>query len=146
MAVADRTDPYLGFNFLVEIDGLVVGAFSEVGGLQAELEFETIREGGQNGFQYKLPGALKYPSNLTLKRGMTDSEALWSWYQDVGNGIVERRSGSIVLRDAAGDEKWRWNFNDAYPVKWTGPTLKAGSGEIAFETLELAHHGLTKGS
>lgn len=146
MAVGDRTDPFLGFKFLVEIDGLVVGGFTEVSGLQAELEVETFREGGQNTFQHKLPGALKYTGNIVLKRGVTDSETLWSWQQDVASGVVERRNGSIVLLDAAGDEQWRWNFAAAYPVKWTGPSLKAGSSETAVETLELAHHGLTKGN
>ena len=145
MAVGDRSDPYLGFRFLVEIDGLVVGGFTEVGGLQAEVEVETFREGGQNAYQHKLPGPVKYSGNITLKRGMTDSDTLWTWMQDVGGGAVARRNGSIVMLDAAGDEQWRWNFSDAYPVKWTGPSMKSSAGEIAFETLELAHNGLAKG-
>ena len=146
MAVGDRTDPYLGFNFLVEIEGLVVGGFTEVTGLDAELEVETFREGGQNSFMHKLPGALKYPNNLTLKRGLTDSETFWTWYQDVARGVIERRNGSVVLKDAAGNEAWRWNFSGAYPVKWTGPSLRASGNDVAIETLELAHNGLLKGT
>jgi phage tail-like protein len=146
MALGERADPFLGFNFLVEIDGLVVGGFTEVGGLQAELEVETFREGGQNAYMHKLPGSLKYPNNLTLKRGLTDSDTLWSWSQDVARGVVQRRNGSVVLRDAAGNEKWRWNFTGAYPVKWTGPSLRSTGNDAAVETLELAHNGLTKGS
>ena len=68
-----RNDPYLGFKFLVEIEGLVVGGFSEVTGLQVETEVETYREGGLNEYVHKLAGPTRYPSNLVLKHGMTES-------------------------------------------------------------------------
>jgi phage tail-like protein len=47
--------------------------------------------------------------------------------------------------DVTGEDKWRWNFVDAYPVKWTGSELRAKDNTIAFETIELAHHGIKKG-
>nr|CBH39152.1 conserved hypothetical protein [uncultured archaeon] len=143
MAVAERNDPYLNFRFLVEIQGLIVGGFSEVSGLQAETETEEIQEGGVNDYVHKLPKITKYP-NITLKRGITDSEALWKWHQEVVNGIIMRKSGFIILMDSEGNEKWRWSFEDAYPVKWQGPDLKADSSAVAVETLELAHNGLKK--
>lgn len=143
MPVAKRVDPYLGFSFLVEIQGLIVGGFSEVSGLQAETEFEEIREGSVNDHLHKLPKITKYP-NLALKRGVTDSETLWMWHQDVSRGKVERRSVFIVLLDEEGMEKWRWAFIDAYPVKWTGPDLKADGNAVALESLELAHNGIRK--
>ncbi len=144
MTTATRVDPYAGFRFLVEISGLVVGGFSEVSGLQAETETEEYREGGLNTYVYKLPKLTKYP-NLVLKRGVTDSDVLWKWHQDVVAGKIERKGGSVILLDYAGNEKWRWNFTQAYPVKWAGPELKTDSNAVAVETLELAHHGLTKG-
>src|SRR5262245_21656651 len=97
MAVGTRTDPYLTFNFLVEIEGLVVGAFTEVAGLQVETEVEDYREGGQNGYTHKLPGPTRYPSNLVLKHGLTDAETLWEWHQQVTQGNIQRKNGSIVL-------------------------------------------------
>jgi phage tail-like protein len=144
MPVAERNDPYLSFRFLVEIQGLIVGGFSEVAGLQAETETEEIQEGGVNDYVHKLPKITKYP-NITLKRGITDSDVLWNWHQEVVNGIISRKSGFIILTDSEGNEKWRWLFTDAYPVKWTGPDLKADSSAIAVETLELAHNGIKKG-
>ncbi|MBE9593547.1 MAG: phage tail protein [Proteobacteria bacterium] len=144
MPVAERKDPYLSFRFLVEIQGLIVGGFSEVSGLQAETEIEEIREGGVNDYVHKLPKITKYP-NITLKRGITDSDVLWNWHQDVVNGIIKRKSGFIILLDGEGNEKWRWYFEDAYPVKWLGPDLKADSNTVAVETLELAHNGIKKG-
>ena len=140
MAVADRKDPYQSFNFLVEIAGLIVGGFSEVSGIQAETEFEEFREGGINDFVHKLPKVTKYP-NVTLKRGMTDSPVLWAWHQAVVNGKVVRLPIFVILLDSQGDEAWRWCFIDAYPVKWTGPELKADTGAVAIESLELAHNG-----
>lgn len=145
MALGGRTDPYLAFNFLVEIDGLVVGGFTEVSGLQVEIETQDYREGGLNAYIHKLAGPTRYPSNLTLRHGLADADALWSWLQDVAQGTLQRRNGSIVLLDDTGQEALRWNFTEAYPVRWTGPSLRADSSAVAVETLELAHHGLARG-
>ena len=144
MTVGKRTDPYFGFNFLVEVDGIIVGGFSEVSGIQVEIEVHDYREGGRNEYIHKLPGPTRYASNLILKRGMTDSDLLWIWHEFVTFGIIVRINGSILLLDAAGREKWRWNFFDAYPVKWTGPQLRADSNSVAVETLELVHRGIHK--
>ena len=143
MALGTRTDPFLGFNFAVEIRSLVVGGFSDVSGLQAELEVQEYREGGVNEYIHKRAGPTRYPSNLTLKKGITDATALWSWYCDVMQGTIERKNLSIVLMDSAGNEQRRWNFLRAYPVKWTGPDLRAATAEVAAETVELAHDGLS---
>jgi phage tail-like protein len=142
MALGKRNDPFLTFNFAVEIHGLVVGGFNEVSGLQAEIEVQDYREGGVNEFIHKRAGPARYPSNLTLKKGITDSTVLWSWYCDVMQGKVVRKNVSVMLMNAAGEEKKRWNFQKAYPVKWVGPGLRATASEVAVETLELAHSGL----
>ena len=141
MAVGERRDPYLSFNFLVELKGLAVGGFTEISGLQAEVEVTDYREGGVNDYIHKLAGPARYTSNLILKHGLTDIDAMWHWHRQVTQGIIQRRSVSIILLDAAGAEKRRWNFKEAYPVKWIGPSLRAGTAEVAVETLELAHHG-----
>jgi phage tail-like protein len=142
MAIGVRNDPYLACNFLVEIDNLVVGGFSEVSGLRIETEVKDYREGGENDFVHKLPGPTLYPSNLILKHGIADSTVLWDWYQDVTLGVITRRSGAIILLDATGDKVWRWDFFDAYPVRWIGPDFRADSAAVAVETIELVHHGL----
>lgn len=136
-----RKDPVPAFNFRVEIDGVFEAGFNEVTGLQAEIEVQEYREGGVNDFMHKFAGSVKFPSNLVLKNGITDSVKLWSWYQEVMRGQFARKSLDVVLLDAAGDEKRRWKFKEAYPVKWNGPSLKATSSEVALESLELAHEG-----
>jgi phage tail-like protein len=139
-----RNDPYLSVNFLVEIEGLVVGGFQEVSGLQVETETEDYREGGVNEYVHRLAGPTKYPQNLVLKKGLTDIESLWSWHQQVVSGKLIRRNGSIYLLDRAGLPAMWWNFTDAYPVKWSGPDLKAEQGTVAVEQVELAHRGINK--
>jgi phage tail-like protein len=144
VAVGERVDPFRGYRFLVEFEGLIVGGFSEVTGLSVEIEGEPFREGGVNGYLQRLAGPARHPSNLVLRRGVTDSDALWAWQADVAAGTVQRRNGSIVLLDDAGDEAWRWHVREALPVRWVGPELRAAQGAVAVETLELAHRGLTK--
>jgi phage tail-like protein len=136
-------DPYLGFKFRVEIKGIEVAGFSEVSGLQLEIETEDYREGGVNEYIHKLAGPARYPTNLVLKRGLMSTTALWEWQQQIARGNITRHNGSIVLMNSAGEEKWRWNFKAAYPVKWSGPDLRGNSAEVALETLELVHRGLS---
>ena len=140
MANGKRTDPFLGFRFRVEVDRVIQAGFSECSGLQAETEVEEVREGGLNDYVHKLPKGTKHV-NLTLKRGLTDSDVLWNWYQDVVRGTGKRKLVDVFLLDHTGAERWRWSFREAYPVKWTGPDLKADGSAVAIETLELAHHG-----
>src|SRR5271163_262360 len=104
MPPGGRNDPYLGFNFAVEIDSLVVGGFSEISGLEAETEVHEFREGGVNEFMHKRAGPAKY-TNLVLKRGISDAAGLWSWYADVLQGNVQRKTVSIVLMDSACEEQ-----------------------------------------
>jgi phage tail-like protein len=138
-----KKDPYLSFRFLVEVQGLVVAGFSEVSGLSAETEVDEQREGGVNEFVHKLPKLTKYP-NLTLKWGLTDSDVLWKWHHDVKTGRVKRANVHLVLLDSEGNEKWRWSFEKAYPIKWIGPDLKSDGSSVALESLEIAHNGFSK--
>lgn len=137
-----KNDPFLSYRFRVEIKGVEVAGFSEVTGLQAEVEVFDYREGGRNNFIHKLAGPVRYPSNLILKHGLMDADSIWRWEQQMLSGDIARHNVSIILMDSAGQDKWRWDFQDAYPVRWSGPDLRAGSAEVAIETLELAHRGL----
>lgn len=141
-------NPYMSFRFRIEICGITNARASEVTGLQIETETESYEEGGVNDYVHQLPKRTKY-QHITLKRGITDNDELWNWYQDVVNGEIERRNGAIVLMDltdkSEGSDIKYWAFEGAYPVKWTGPDLKADSNIVAFETIELVHHGIKKG-
>jgi phage tail-like protein len=142
MSVGQRSDPFLDARFLVEIDSLVVAGFSEVSGLEVELETEEYAEGGVNTHTHSLPTRFDYP-NLELERGVTDSRALWQWVEDALNGRIERKSGRVILLDSIGQEQWGWEFHEAYPIKWSGPELDADRASVAIEALELTHNGIT---
>ena len=139
---ADRVDPFLNFNFRLEIDGLHVAAFHECSGLDSTIDVIEHREGG--GPIRKLPGITKF-SNIVLKRGITDNRELYDDHLRCTEGKVVRRDGSIVLMDRAGqDQVARWDFSQAWPAKWVGPALNAEGNDVAIETLELAHEGLRR--
>ena len=139
-------DPYISFRFRVEIDSLEVSGFNEVTGLTGETDVESFREGGVNLHEWQLAGPTKFPSKLILKRGLADAEALWSWYRHVMAGRIERKRVTILLLNHAGEERWRWVFRDACPVKWSGPEFRGGTAEVAFESIELVHNGLDPGT
>lgn len=143
MPTGVRVDPYRGARFLVEIDGIAQAGFQEVSGLDVTTEAVDYREGNEPSFVRKLPGLTKY-ANITLKRGITDSDELWKWHQSVVNGNPVRRNGSIVLLDDTGRERLRWNFFRAWPSKWTGPAFNATSSAVAIETLELTPEEMEK--
>lgn len=138
-----RLDPHHAFNFLVEIEGILVGGFSECSGLVVEVEVETYPEGGLNDYVHQFRGRTKYPP-LILKHGLTLMEGLWSWHQSVTQGDVVRRNGTIYLLNKMHIPVLWWNFKGAYPTKWTGPDLRAESSAVAFESVELVHQGLSR--
>jgi phage tail-like protein len=138
-----RIDPFLNFNFLVEIDGISRAAFQEASGFDSTIDVIEHREGGDNITPRKLPGMTKY-SNIVLKRGITDDVELYEWHRQTVQGNVQRRNGSIVLLDRQGVEQVRWNFVSAWPTKWDGPDLNAEGNDVAIETLELAHEGVER--
>ena len=123
-----------------------MSGFSEASGLAIETAVETFREGGENTHEIELAGPSKFASKLTLKRGLADADALWSWYQDVMSGLIKRKNVTITLLNHAGEEKWRWVISKACPVKWSGPEFKAGTADVAFESIELVHRGLEPGA
>ncbi len=143
MATGERIDPYRGYNFLVEIDGITRAGFRECSGLDTTQDPIDYREGGEALHVRKLPGLVKY-SNISLKRGITDDAELWEWRKKAMDGKVERKNGSIILLDDTGAEKLRWNFVEGWPTKWTGPTFNATGNEVAIEALEIVHEGVTK--
>lgn len=138
-----RLDPYRAYNFLVEIEGIIAGGFTEVSGLEVETKVQRIKEGGINDRVHILPERTEQ-SDLILKKGQTDVDLLWDWYSDVIVGKVERKNGSIYLLDDQGIPAMWWDFTEAYPIKWAGPTLNAQGNTVAFQSLTLVHHGLTK--
>lgn len=148
MATGDRKDPFRGFKFRVEIDGVQRAGFREASGLDSSQDAIDYREGDDKTVTIrKLPGLKKF-SNIVLKRGITDDLDLWKWRKQVMDGKIKdaRKNGSIILMDDEGNDKVRWEFTDAWPTKWTGPSMNATGNDLAIDTLELVHEGLDRKS
>jgi len=143
MAATDkRIDPFRGFNFLLEIDGLPVAAFSEVSGLTADGDATDYREGTDRvNLVRKLPGLRKVVPIVAM-RGYTQNDTLWNWYDKILRGVDDRRNGSVVLRNEAHQAVMRWNFSNAFINKIEGPALKASDNAVAVERIELVHEQL----
>ena len=138
--------PILNYRYHIEIEGLVVAGFSEVSGLEQEIQIEEFQEGGSD-FIHHFPKGIKN-TNLILKRGLSTSDELRKWYQDVvkaisyGSALPKRSTIYITLFKPTGEKSVRFYIKQAYPIKWSGPQLSASGSEIAIETLELTHEGL----
>jgi phage tail-like protein len=134
-------------TFLFEVDGVEVGRFSEVNGLELSIETEDVQEGGQNSYVHKLPGRMTWP-NIVLKRGVTQNDSLITWMQKssgeqfTANGNkLTRSTAAITLVGPTGTRLRSWEFDSAFPVKWTGPTFSVTATDIPMEELEITHHG-----
>lgn len=135
--------PHGKFNYKVEIDGLEGGGFSEVTGFDASIDVIEYREGDMTQTPLKIPGLKKY-GNITLKQGLVDSMVLYEWMTAGLEGDVERKTLTITLLDIAGSPAASWQIINAWPVKYTAPDFNATSSEVAIESLEIAHEGMTR--
>ena len=143
MPTGDRKDPFRAHHFIVELDGIARAGFRECTGLDTRQTPVEYREGKDAHTVRKLPGLVTY-TNITLRWGMSDDTQLWDWRKKAMDGKIERKNGSIVLIDEDGTEKTRWNFREAWPVTWSGPSLNATSNDVAIEALEIAHEGVER--
>jgi phage tail-like protein len=139
------------------------GAFAECEGLELEADLKELLEGGANDAVVRRAGRVKLVP-IVLKRGMlvvgpgagstagpptpgsgSAETALWDWLQGMVAGTlpVPRYDGSVEVRDPA-DRRVvaRWVFTRGLPQKVSGPRFDAKSGEIAMESLTIAHEGL----
>jgi len=144
MATDKRNDPYRVFRFRVDIEGVPVAAFSEATGLTAEGDPVEYREGTDKELHVrKLTGLRKY-SNISLKRGKTEGDkTMWDWFNNIANGIDDRRDGTITLMNESGTDVMRWHFEAAWINKIENPSLNATGNEVAMESVELCHEKLT---
>jgi len=143
MATDTRKDPFRGFNFRVDIEGIGTAGFSEVSGLTADGDAVDYREGTDaiNNVR-KLQGLRKF-TMIVFKRGYIQDNELWQWYARIYNGQDDRRNGSVILYNEQRKAVMRWHFENAWINKIEGPALKAAGNEVAIESMELCHEGLS---
>ena len=130
-------------NFLISVPGLTIGTFNECNGLSMEFDVFEWAEGGNNEFVHHLPGRMRYPY-LSLNNGVTDSTALQEWFWATREQ-AQLKEVTIQLKSQDGAISRSWTFADAFPIKWSGPTIAAHGTGVGTESLDIAHSGLKIG-
>ena len=120
----------------------VMGGFSEAQGLESEIEIVDHAAGGVNDRVYRFPTRARFP-NVVLTRGVGFGEDLYLWHEEFLKGVGKRRNGMIFLANETRVPIKAWTFENGIPVKWSGPTLNAGTSAVAIEKLEIAHEKLS---
>lgn len=142
--MADIIYPYKKYNYKVLIDNTEEAGFSEVSSPDITSDPVEYREGNMAGITPgKQPGILKY-SNVTLKRGTTDSQVFVDWMKDIQNGKATRKTVVITLMDDEMNEVASWQLEKTWPTKYTATDFNATSNEVAIESLELVTEGVTR--
>jgi phage tail-like protein len=136
-------ESHAAFRFAVQIDGNTEAVFTECTMPTLEVDIHEQQEGGLNDAVHLIPGRIK-AGKISLKRGITTSSDLLKWYVDVARGQIlsSKRKVSVIMYDSTANEIMRWNFEDAFPSRWTGPTFNAARSEVAIETLELSYKSM----
>ena len=138
------TYPIPVFHFKVSWNNEDIG-FSDVSGLSQEIQAIEYRDGlmSPSTLPLKRPG-LKKANNISLKRGIVEkNNDLFNWFNNNGTPNVERRDLTISLLNDEGSPVMVWSISQAWPVKGEGPGLKATGNEIAIESIELVHEGIS---
>jgi phage tail-like protein len=144
----DNVWPLPKFYFSVKVDtDLAEATFQEVSGLDVEAQIIEYRHGNSPDFStIKMPGIKKY-GNVTLKKGIFKSDnKFWDWFNKIKMNTIGRQSVVISLLDEEGKPTMVWTLKNAWPTKITGTDLKSDGNEVAVETIEIAHEGLTIGN
>ena len=137
-------DPLTTFLFEVRIDHITQAAFTEVTLPALRVETEDVKEGGLNQYIHKLPVRVN-AGTLTLKNGIGIGGQLLQWYKQVleGNFGDARKEVTIHLYGGVRTRPvLTITLQQAYPIRWTGPNLRAGDSAAAIEEIELAHSGI----
>jgi phage tail-like protein len=131
------------FHFQVQWGGKNLG-FAEVGGLNIEKQMIEYRDGMSPEYStIKMPGIPKF-ANITLKRGILPADnEFFDWLNTIKLNKAERRDIIISLLNENHVPVMTWKAVNAFPVKVEGPALKATGNEVAIESIEIAHEGLT---
>jgi phage tail-like protein len=130
-------DGFPAFNFEVEIAGISAAPFSGLDVLDVSTGVIETRYGGDE-LVRKLPGRHR-ASNITLRRPYTATHDLHTWYVNIRRGIMDRRSGSVVIRDVDRQtEVARFNFFEAWPTRWRLSTFDADVDALLVEEVEVA--------
>lgn len=137
--------PFKKYNYVVAIDGVKQAGFSEISASDTEVQPIEYREGNAKYMTPgKLSGLVKY-GNVTMKWGISDNKEFADWIKKCEGGETERKTIAIQLMDDTNTQvKAQWELVEAWPTKYTAPDFKATDNEVAYESIDFCHEGLTR--
>lgn len=139
----DNNWPLPKYYFMVDWGSTKNIPFQEVSGLNIEGEVLKYRHGNSPVFSVNMPGIVKN-SNVTLKKGVfVNDNSFWDWYNKIKLNTIERQNVVIKLLDEGGNPVMIWTLNNAWPMKISSTDLKSDGNEVAVESIEIMHEGLT---
>lgn len=140
----DAIWPLPSFSFQVSWGSTQKIAFQEVSGLEAETQVLEYRHSNSKAYStIKMPGLAKY-NNVTFKKGIFVKDAtFWEWYSKIKMNTYPRVTVVIQLLDQNSAPTMTWTLNNAWVTKISAPTMKSDGNEVAIESIEVAHEGLT---
>ena len=130
-----HSEPYLNLNFEVEFDGMPPLGYCSVEGFESAVEIATGRADKDRNVGFR-PDNLSY-SNLILRRGVTNSRALWHWYVATLKGDPVRRNGMVTVLNESREPVLTIVIRQAWPCRWKLSRLDAIQGEVLVEEIEL---------
>ncbi len=132
------------FYFMVDWGSTTNIPFQEVSGLEIASESIEYRHGSSPVFsKINMPGIVKN-GNITMKKGVfANDNSFWDWYQKIKMNTIERQNIVIKLLDEVGNPTMTWSLSNAWPTKISSTDLKSEGNEVAIESIEIAHEGLT---
>lgn len=140
----DNNWPLPKFYFMVDWGSTTDIPFQEVSGLEIEAQAIEYRHGNSPVFStINMPGIVKN-NNVTMKKGVfVNDNAFWDWYNKIKMNTIERQNVVIKLLDEGGNPTMTWTLNNAWPTKISSTDMKSDGNEVAIESIEIKHEGLT---
>lgn len=138
------TWPLPSFSFQVTWGSVAKLAFQEVSGLDTETQVIEYRHSNSPAYStIKMPGIKKF-GNITMKKGVfVQDNGFWNWYSQIKMNTIKRIGVVVQLLDESSKPTMTWTLINAWPTKISSPTLKSDGNEVAIQTIEIAHEGLT---
>ena len=136
--------PLPKFYFMVDWGDTTNIPFQEVSGLNIEAQPLSYRHGNSPVFsEINMPGIVKN-SNVTMKKGVfANDNSFWDWYNKIKMNTIQRQNVVIRLLDEGGNPTMTWTLKNAWPTKISSTDLKSDANEVAVESIEIMHEGLT---
>ena len=128
------------YAFTLDVSGMNVAVFTAISGLELSFDSYEYQEGGNNTFVHRLPGAMRHP-NLVLTRPVTNDTSLLKWVSQTQQA-AKTVDVTITMIETTGSPVQTWTFGDAFPIRWTGPSIESNGAYVAVETVEITHSGL----